>query len=68
MSHSAFEARMSIAAKRSSRSRLYLLAAPILAVTAIGLMSGCANRDSITVGSIPDDYRTNHPIVISEKD
>jgi pilus assembly protein CpaD len=59
---------MSIAAKRSSRSRLYLLAAPILAVTAIGLMSGCANRDSITVGSIPDDYRTNHPIVISEKD
>lgn len=59
---------MSVAAKRSSRSRLYLLAAPILAATAIGLMSGCANRDSITVGSIPDDYRTNHPIIISEKD
>ena len=58
---------MSIAAKQSSRSRLYLLAAPILAATAIGLLSGCANRDSITVGSIPDDYRTNHPIVISEK-
>lgn len=31
-------------------------------------MSGCANRDSISVGSIPDDYRTNHPIVISEVD
>ena len=25
-------------------------------------------RDSVTVGSIPDDYRTNHPIVIAEKD
>jgi pilus assembly protein CpaD len=34
----------------------------------MALLSGCANRDSITVGSIPDDYRTNHPIVISEKD
>ena len=25
-------------------------------------------RDSITVGAVPDDYRTNHPIVIAEKD
>ena len=38
------------------------------AAAAVVLLSGCANRDSITVGSIPDDYRTNHPIVISEKD
>jgi pilus assembly protein CpaD len=66
MSQSAFKA--STAATRSSRSRIYLLAAPILAVAAIGLLSGCANRDSVTVGSIPDDYRTNHPIVISEKE
>jgi pilus assembly protein CpaD len=43
-------------------------ALPLLAVAAAALLSGCANRDSITVGSIPDDYRTNHPIVISEKD
>lgn len=68
MSQSAFEARMEAAASRSGRSRACLLAAPILAVAAIGLLSGCANRDSITVGSIPDDYRTSHPIVISEKD
>lgn len=33
---------------------------------ALALTAGCANRDSIKVGSIPDDYRTNHPIVISE--
>jgi pilus assembly protein CpaD len=35
---------------------------------AVALVSGCANRDSITVGAVPDDYRTNHPIVISERE
>ncbi len=24
-------------------------------------------RDSVTVGAVPDDYRTNHPIVIAER-
>lgn len=32
------------------------------------LSTGCAKRDSIIVGSVPDDYRTNHPITISEKE
>ena len=33
------------------------------------LLAGCATkRDSITVGAVPDDYRTNHPIVIAEKE
>lgn len=40
---------------------------PALAVALAALLAGCANRDSITVGSIPDDYRTTHPIVIAEK-
>lgn len=40
----------------------------LFASVAAALLAGCANRDSITVGSIPDDYRTNHPIVISEKE
>lgn len=31
------------------------------------LLAGCANVHDIEVGSVPDDYRTNHPIVISEK-
>jgi pilus assembly protein CpaD len=44
------------------------LAGPLVAALAIGLLSGCAKRDSITVGAVPDDYRTNHPIVIAEKD
>jgi len=43
-------------------------AAALIAAVAIGLLSGCAKRDSITVGAVPDDYRTNHPIVIAEKD
>ena len=43
-------------------------AAPLLAVLAAATLSGCAQRHSITVGSIPDDYRTNHPIVVSEKE
>lgn len=41
----------------------------VLAAATMALLAGCAGpRDSITVGSVPDDYRTNHPIMISEKD
>lgn len=40
----------------------------VLAIIAASLLAGCAKRDSITVGSVPDDYRTNHPIVIAEKE
>jgi pilus assembly protein CpaD len=32
------------------------------------LLSGCANREHVIVGSIPDDYRTRHPIVINEQE
>lgn len=41
---------------------------PVLAMIALAVLAGCAQRDSITVGSVPDDYRTNHPIVISERE
>ena len=40
---------------------------PVLAIMLAASLAGCANRDSITVGSVPDDYRTTHPIVIAEK-
>lgn len=50
------------------KSRLSDTLRPVIAMTAIALLAGCANRDSITVGSVPDDYRTNHPIVVSEKE
>ena len=37
------------------------------AMTALG---GCAalKRDHVTVGSVPQDYRTNHPITIAERE
>ncbi|TGR73074.1 pilus assembly protein CpaD, partial [Mesorhizobium sp. M1C.F.Ca.ET.189.01.1.1] len=54
-------------AMRSGRSRIGLRALPIMAVAVSALLAGCAQRDSVTVGAIPDDYRTNHPIVIAEK-
>jgi pilus assembly protein CpaD len=42
--------------------------AAILTLAAAGLLAGCAKRDSITVGSVPDDYRTNHPIIVDERE
>jgi len=39
-----------------------------LAACAVALLAGCAQRDHVVVGAIPDDYRTNHPIVISERE
>ncbi|MDF1610359.1 CpaD family pilus assembly lipoprotein [Hoeflea sp. YIM 152468] len=37
---------------------------------AASLLSGCAGwgGKSITVGAVPDDYRTNHPIIVSEQE
>jgi pilus assembly protein CpaD len=64
MSQSALKPRTITAAMRSGRSRICL---PVLAVAVAALLAGCAKRDSITVGAVPDDYRTNHPIVIAEK-
>lgn len=40
---------------------------PILALLALSLLAGCANRE-MTVNSVPDDYRTNHPITIGEQE
>lgn len=51
---------------RTGGRGVHLAGAPLLAVLAAALLAGCAKRDSITVGAVPDDYRTNHPIVISE--
>jgi pilus assembly protein CpaD len=40
----------------------------LLAAIAAALLTGCARRDSVTVGSVPDDYRTNHPIIVAEQE
>lgn len=39
---------------------------PALFLLAAALLSGCANVHHIDVGSVPDDYRTRHPIVVAE--
>ncbi|TJX43230.1 MAG: pilus assembly protein CpaD, partial [Mesorhizobium sp.] len=51
---------------QSGRERIRRSAAPVLAVMLAASLAGCAGwkRDSVTVGAIPDDYRTSHPIVI----
>ncbi|MBZ9956929.1 MULTISPECIES: CpaD family pilus assembly protein [unclassified Mesorhizobium] len=67
MSQSALQARTIAMTTRSGRSRILRRAIPALAVAMAALLAGCAQRDSVTVGAIPDDYRTNHPIVIAEK-
>lgn len=54
-------------AAKTVLSRRSRRAAPLLVAAATALLVGCAQRDSITVGAVPDDYRTNHPIVIAEK-
>jgi pilus assembly protein CpaD len=41
---------------------------PMAAALGISLLAGCVGRDHVIVGAIPDDYRTNHPITISEKE
>ncbi|RWA77373.1 MAG: pilus assembly protein CpaD [Mesorhizobium sp.] len=51
----------------SGRERILRSVVPALAVALAASLAGCAGRDSVTVGAIPDDYRTNHPIVIAEK-
>lgn len=52
-------------ARRTVRGAFGPLAAAGLAAV---LLSGCANREHVIVGSIPDDYRTRHPIVINEQE
>lgn len=43
-------------------------AAPLLAVLAMSVVLAGCQTHSVTVGAIPDDYRTTHPIVLSERE
>lgn len=65
MSQAVFSATPIAGTARREKSRIFT---SLLAVAGVALLAGCAtNRDSITVGATPDDYRTNHPIVIAEQ-
>ena len=62
------ESMKSTAPARASRPLRALL--PVLAVAAATALGGCGalKRDHVTVGSVPQDYRTNHPITIAERE
>lgn len=54
---------------KASKSTTGLVSLAILASTML-FLPGCAylrGGNHVTVGSVPDDYRTNHPISISEQ-
>lgn len=53
-----------------ARTRASLARGLLIAAAAAAVLAGCTetNRHSVIVGSVPDDYRTNHPIVIGERE
>ncbi|MEE9908351.1 CpaD family pilus assembly lipoprotein [Brucella intermedia] len=52
----------------SVRGFCRISARPALIALSLALLAGCANRQHVTVGALPDDYRTNHPITIAERE
>lgn len=48
--------------------RTRLIAAVSLTLLSAGLIAGCGTKDNLSTGSLPDDYRTRHPIVIGQAD
>jgi pilus assembly protein CpaD len=53
---------------RPATAYRFRMSVSVAGVVIAALLSGCAGTDSVTVGAVPDDYRTNHPILIAEKD
>lgn len=47
---------------RVARLRL----ASLVVIAMVAVVSGCANKDDLTTGGIPDDYRQRHPIVLTQ--
>jgi pilus assembly protein CpaD len=60
------QAMVGIDCKVSSPARLRMATLVMAAMTAALAVSGCANKDGMTTGSIPDDYRQRHPIVLAQ--
>jgi pilus assembly protein CpaD len=57
-----------VRARRRSGACIRLGLYPVAAALGLSLLSGCVGQDHVIVGAVPDDYRTSHPIVISEKE
>jgi pilus assembly protein CpaD len=65
-----YKSTVSISRPAGPAIRLASMAATVALVVAAGLGSGCASydRDHFIVGSVPDDYRTRHPIVVRQSE
>jgi pilus assembly protein CpaD len=51
----------------NNRFRLLRLATAATVLTLAAVLASCANRpDRVTTSSVPDDYRTRHPITLAE--
>src|SRR3546814_9786515 len=57
---------MNITQMGSTSSSIGRISAAAVFLGVATLLAGCANPDGVTTGSLPDDYRTRHPIVIAE--
>ena len=54
--------------QENKQPRRSTILARAVVITAAALLGGCANVHHVEVGAIPDDYRTNHPIIVGEKE
>jgi pilus assembly protein CpaD len=50
------------------RFKAYVNSAGLLVMATVIAGCGSIGRDPVQVGAVPDDYRTRHPIVLSEKE
>lgn len=67
MKHSARQVRESRPAMASARQSYRRLVLSSLLLGAVAALSGCGSmKDQTTTSAIPDDYRTRHPIMLSE--
>lgn len=57
-----------LAKQEIEQPRRSAIVAKAAVVATVALLAGCAKLHNIEVGSVPDDYRTNHPIIVSEQE
>lgn len=67
MNHSARQVRESRPAMASARKSFHRFVLGSLVLGSVVALSGCGSmKDQTTTSAIPDDYRTRHPIMLSE--
>jgi pilus assembly protein CpaD len=67
MKHSARQVRESRPAMASARHSFHRIILGTLVLGAVAALSGCGSmKDQMSTSAVPDDYRTRHPIMLSE--